>query len=361
MQSTSDSLKYIAVFPHSQPTTGTIAQFEVHCTSKPCPVNITAQLTSLVDSSTTDATLDSHTQAISTLSYNPTQRGRHHLNVLVNGDPIANSPFTLYVQYPSQNLGQPVRIIETSGPSFRVVITKDEHLVVTGSGRIAIFDKYGKLIREIESIGSRGLAVHDDIMFISDGVSHELIKMSSDGKLLNIIGGRGTGIGQFQCPTGITLISNKIFVCDYGNDRVQMFDTDLNVLGSFGTAGSGDGNFHGPMDIASDQDGCLYVVDSGNNRVQVFSPNGKYLQSIGKHGHGPNKLCGPHGIHFHNGKIYITEYHYHNKRVSVFTKSGLFVTSFGMEMEVGPQGIAVDENGYIYMCDGTHPGHIYVY
>ena len=80
MQGIPDPQKCTTVFSHSRPTTGTVAQFEVllkDARDEPClgtrDVNITAQLTSLVDSSIANATEESHTQAISTLSYESNQ------------------------------------------------------------------------------------------------------------------------------------------------------------------------------------------------------------------------------------------------------------------------------------------------
>ena len=334
MQSTPDTQKCTAVFPHSQPTTGTTAQFEVHfknAQDEPClhthDINITAQLTSLVDSSTTNATVVSHTQAISTLSYEPNQRGRHHLNVSVNGEPIANSPFLLYVQHPPEQLGQLVRVIEGPDYCYRVAITSDEQLVVTGKESILVFDKCGKLrsdkpFRLAELVDYKiddiqGIAVDDNgVMYISDGNTHKVFKVSSDHKLLKAVGGYGSASGQFSDPTGITLFGHRVFVCDYMNDRVMIYDTDLNLLDCFGSNGSGEGEFNGPIDIASDQDGCLYVADNRNDRVQVFSSNGSYLRSFGRSDHGPGELRYPRGIHLHNDYVYITEYR--NNRVSVF-------------------------------------------
>ena len=113
-----------------------------------------------------------------------------------------------------------------------------------------------------------GVAVDND--GVSDGSSHKLFKVSSDHKLLKTVGGYGSGSEGLNYPTSITLFGNKVFVCDYSNNRIKVYDTDLNLLDCFGLRGSGEGEFHCPADIASDHDGCLYVADYRNNRVQQW-------------------------------------------------------------------------------------------
>ena len=327
-------------------------------------VNIVAHLTSLVDGSTTNATLESYTPAISTLSYKPTQRGRHHLTVTVNGEEIANSPYSRYVQHPPAQLGHPVRIIEgLNYPSTAVVVTSNEHLVATEKDSISVLDLHGKLIGRIGpleyglkrvDINPYGVVISNDgVMFATDRGSDRLLKLSCDGMLLKAAGGWGKDLGQFDKPRGITLVSNKLFVCDSDNDRVQVFDTDLNFLDSFGTRGSVEGKFSWPSDISTDRDGSLYVADTLNHRVQVFSQSGSFLRSFGKRGSGPGELSAPVGIHVHNEHIYITERF--SRRVSVFTTSGEFASSFKAEHCVCVCGITTDRDGYLYVCDpDTH-------
>ena len=324
----------------------------------------------MVDGSTTNATLESYTPAISTLSYKPTQRGRHHLTVSVNGEEIANSPYSRYVQHQPTQLGHPVRTIEGLISPRRVVVTSNERLVVTENFSISVRDLHGKLIRRIGpledglqrvDINPSGVVISNDgIMFVNDGGSQRLLKLCCDGMLLKAAGGRGEDPGQLDDPGSITLISNKLFVCDGGNDRVQVFDTDLNFLDSFGTRGSGEGETSCLLDISADRDGCLYVADFDNDRVQVFSQSGSFLRSFGKRDSGPGtgELCGPCGIHVHNEHVYITERF--SRRISVFTTSGEFASSFEAEHCQCVRGITADRDGYLYVCDLLF-GCIYIY
>ena len=321
---------------------------------------ITGNLESLADGSTSDIALESYTGAISTLSYKPTQRGRHQLTVSVNDEAIARSPFHLYVQHPPAQLGLPVRIIRGLKFVKRLTVQSDRWFLTEGE-KILVGNIRGRLLKEISSledgqrrvkIGPTGIAVNNDgVMFVADCLSHRLLKVSSDGKLLKAVGGRGECPGQFDFPDGVTLNCNKVYVCDTNNHRVQIFDTDLNLLGSFGNIGSGKGEFIFPYDLASDEVGCIFVADHNNHRVQVFSEEGTFRGVFAKRGGGPGDLDHPVGIHVHGRHVYITENG--NKRVSVFNTSGEFVSSF-VVAQVWLFGLAVDCDGFVYVCGNDH-------
>jgi DNA-binding beta-propeller fold protein YncE len=72
-----------------------------------------------------------------------------------------------------------------------------------------------------------------------------------------------------------------VYVADFGNDRVQVFGFDGSLISSFGSRGSGDGQFQRPADVAVGQDGTLFVTDHFNDRVERFSSDGHYQAQLG--------------------------------------------------------------------------------
>jgi hypothetical protein len=54
--------------------------------------------------------------------------------------------------------------------------------------------------------------------------------------------------------------------------------------------------FSSPAARGFDAGGRIYVLDSGNDRVQVFSPNGELLASRGKRGHGRGEISRAEGM-----------------------------------------------------------------
>jgi len=97
-------------------------------------------------------------------------------------------------------------------------------------------------------------------------------------------GFQGTGNGQFHIPVDSAVDSSgNVFVADSGNNRIQVFrvanpcpsGTTAIVPGvcfviEWGVQGQSDGEFHNPYGVAVDSSGNVFVADSGNNRIQVF-------------------------------------------------------------------------------------------
>src|SRR3989304_4859767 len=70
---------------------------------------------------------------------------------------------------------------------------------------------------------------------------------------------------------------------------------------SFGTLGSGDGQFHDPSGVAVDSGGNIYVADTVNNRIQKFDSNGNFLLSFGSFGSGDGQFNSPFGVEVDSG------------------------------------------------------------
>jgi len=94
-------------------------------------------------------------------------------------------------------------------------------------------------------------------------------------------GGKGSELGQLLFPCGLAWSKNdlELFVCDYGNHRIQVFTrTDVR---SFGQHGTSPGEFCEPHSIVLNLDeDKVFVCDHSNNRIQVFQPNGQFLMLI---------------------------------------------------------------------------------
>jgi len=91
-------------------------------------------------------------------------------------------------------------------------------------------------------------------------------------------GGKGTGKGEFDSPTGIAVDANgNVLVADTNNGRIEKFAPTGTFLSIIGTKGIGQGQLAGPNGIAVDRTGNIYVPDASNHRVEKLAPDGTFI------------------------------------------------------------------------------------
>ena len=101
---------------------------------------------------------------------------------------------------------------------------------------------------------------------------------NSQAKLVKSWGQQGNAPGRLNYPYDILLddaalagqSGGYVYLCEYGNHRVQKFTTNGELVGSFGKNGRRDGELDQPWGIARDSKGRMYVLDTYNHRVQRF-------------------------------------------------------------------------------------------
>jgi DNA-binding beta-propeller fold protein YncE len=74
------------------------------------------------------------------------------------------------------------------------------------------------------------------------------------------------------------IAAGNIYVADNSNQRIEKFDSDGVFLTTWGTPGTGDGQFDDPFGLAFDSSGNIYVADMKNNRIQRFG--GPWLELL---------------------------------------------------------------------------------
>jgi hypothetical protein len=156
----------------------------------------------------------------------------------------------------------------------------------SGEGNDAGTLSYSSGVALLQSNGGQ-----QETVLVTEEDNNRVSQFALDGTFVGIFAGKdeeGSGNGEFNCPSGITVLgsSAEVAVADCNNHRVQIFDSEGKYKRQFGTEGKEDGQFYIPIGLASDAHGNLLVVDS-TNRLQVFSPEGKHLctrSDLGLHG-----------------------------------------------------------------------------
>ena len=175
-------------------------------------------------------------------------------------------------------------------------------------------------------------------------------------KVLRSFGSKGSGAGQFNGTRGVAVDgSGNIFVADKDNGRVQVFDADGRLVLSFGSKGSGQGQFQWPLGVAVDGKGHVVVADAINHTVQVFDVQGGFVRSFGKKGTGDGEFNGPRGVACGpQGEIFVADYN--NHCVKVFDASGRFLRRIGQKGSANgelntPSGLALDAHGNLVVAE----------
>jgi streptogramin lyase len=160
-------------------------------------------------------------------------------------------------------------------PAIREADTRGRMLVGYGSQCYAAecSPERGQ-IHELDTVNVVPAAVdRGGNLYVVDASLPAVIKFSPSGRVLSVMGGSGTGPGEFNGPDGIAVDTyGNVYVADTGNNRIQKLSPDGEPLAVTGTRGAQPGQFKAPTDIAVDGHGNVYVLDSGNNRIQKFVP-----------------------------------------------------------------------------------------
>ena len=163
-------------------------------------------------------------------------------------------------------------------------------------------------------------------------------------------------LGGVKDPYGVAVNqSGEVVVADYGADCVSVFSPSGKKLHSFGTQGSGEGQFDIPSGVAVDSDGNILVADRDNHRIQKFTAKGQFLTAVGTEGSGHlqfNYLVSI-TINSSMNKVYVTDC---NDRIQVLNSDLTYSCTFGKHGSGkghfdSPRGIACDSTGNVYVAD----------
>lgn len=240
----------------------------------------------------------------------------------------------------------------------------------SGPGALAemVWESRGDSVRPLDNPGHLTLDP-DGNLWVADSRNHGFQILSPDGELLGRWGTEGSGPGQFRLQglhwtVGAAAFdaAGNLFVADTGNFRVQKFGPDRSFILAWGGKGRGDGQFLEPDNLTVDADGRVYVLDGERDDIQVFDANGAYLRTVGRYGTGEGQFLffdtgglsiGP------DGNLWVADTS--NQRIQRFSPHGELIAAYGTYgMTAGtfssPNGIAVDNAGNVFVVDVGETG-----
>lgn len=292
-------------------------QFLSAWSSGPC-CNTTSQLSGLA------ITPDGQTLVVDEL---------HHLVRIFSQTGNLTGSFGSYGSAPGE-FNRPAGI--ALGPGGKIYVADAQN------NRLQVFDAAGKYLWSIASDcpdclnKPDGIATdHQGRVFVADSANNRVLVFDRHAKFLEQIGAAGSDPGKFNFPNANDLefdAGDHLYVADSWNDRIQKFDAQGNVERIWPQAGG--------YNIAVDPQRAVYLAEQ-NNRIVKFGPLGERLLSWGSEGSGPGQFNIPKAIETdRDGNVWVGDWF--NRRVQKFDPQGNFLLEWSPPNAVAYNFIATD-------------------
>ena len=278
------------------------------------------------------------------------------------------------------------------GPSIKAFVEDKEngqyevvfHVVYSGECELSVLVNGGH-------IRGSPFAVQLDGAVLQNG--HWVMRRSAIG-----LGGIKGSLQFPQQPgslwgVAVSPVNGRVYVADFGNSQIHVFDVEKKHVRKFGQCGEGEGHLNGPLgidvsatgqvyvanqynhcvsvfrqdgtfmrtigqgklqllwDVLVHSSGLVYVADVGNHHIAVYSQEGELVHTFGSYGGGEGEFHWPSGLAISPDGHHLYVSDCDNHRVQVFTLEGQFVREFGTGQLKGPRGLTVTSDGSVLVAD----------
>ena len=227
-------------------------------------------------------------------------------------------------------------------------------------------------------------------VYVADGVNNTIRTITPGGVVTTLAGLAGspggvdgTGSGaRFNAPSGIAVDSTgTVYVADGNNHTIRKIAPGgvvTTLAGLAGTSGNTDGTgsaarFNFPRGVAVDNAGTVYVADANNATIRKITSGGVVTTLAGLAGsNGSNdgtgsaaRFNGPQGIAVDSaGTLYVADTN--NQTIRKVTSGGVVTTVAGCAGCTGnefyaefgffnlPQAVALSPEGFLYVADSRN-------
>lgn len=191
------------------------------------------------------------------------------------------------------------------------------------------------------------LANNDGSIWVVAYGSNEILHYNVNGVVIKRVRGPLNG---FDRPMDIIRLQNgNLLLSEFAGDRLALLDADGKFKNYIGTKGRGEGQVVGPQYLAQDSYGNIYVTDFGNCRVVVFDQDGNGLLHFGGKTSDFAGLKSPTGIAVVNDRVFVAD----SVRGAIyeFDRAGNFIGNLVNEKTFArPESMKV-WGGYLILTD----------
>jgi DNA-directed RNA polymerase subunit RPC12/RpoP len=216
-------------------------------------------------------------------------------------------------------------------------------------GRIQVFDGDGEFLTQWfadREIPLTGMAVRRDGAVYTVQRGELVLREGMTGEPLG-----GVDYDQGQHFEDITLQADGGLLAGWYlfQDDLVVFDRDGGWVRTVPEAVSGQtGDSELSLRVAADGQGDLLALGEFNNAVFRFDSSGRFVNRFGSPGDEPGQLRAPMSIAVDGqGRVYVGDIW----GVEVFDRDGRFLRR--MEVEGSPFGLTFDDDGYLWVVNGT--------
>jgi sugar lactone lactonase YvrE len=179
------------------------------------------------------------------------------------------------------------------------------------------------------------------------------VHMGASLQVLEIIGGPGTGPGEFGRPLGSHLdFHGTVYVADGQDKSVRKISAEGDVWTYSCAAGDRRTDAEEPYDVSVDSRGMIYILDRGG-RIQKVSTDAGYQLTFGMPGTRRGQLRFPEGLVLDSqNNVYVADTW--NHRISIYHPKGAFRAVWrgeGIDGFERPGGVGITRGDEIIVCD----------
>ena len=221
--------------------------------------------------------------------------------------------------------------------------------IFPNSARVSIFSESGEYLnsythKHMESLW--GIAIHENNLYVTDWRIHAVfhLKIEADIRLVARIGSRGSGLGQFDYPSQLSISTNgDVYIAERDNNRIQILDCSLHPIREVKHQ-----SMRWPWDVKLTTEE-MYVLSNGDSPcVHVFDHTGHKIRSLITLGYEGMQVAQPFFFCLDNKKNLIIS-DWGSDQVKIFSNEGSLLHTIGKHghqvgMFVSPQGLALASN-----------------